>query len=276
MRFSERMGARAAASSGIEEASESLRTALWNKVHPTALPESQSKKSEAIENARLIWDHLGWRTDQIPVHIVYTRKALGEHWFSCKWYDFFDLLEFVVSRFAQYRENSPWHDIFNSILESQGCAYRFIAGKLAPLTNRVEINEVTRAAESAIPAVAAHIREALRFLPPNPEVSERNSVKESISAVEAALKNFSGDASATLTEGLKVFEDKYGELHPALRAGLVKLYGYTSDEKGVRHALMTERASVTIDDARFMVVICSAFANYLVALSSSLTGDASQ
>jgi hypothetical protein len=254
MRFSERIGAQPPPSSGIEEASERLRTALWNKSYPAALPEAKTKQSEAIENARLIWDHIGWRTDRIPFQIDNKRKALAEHWFSCEWYDFFDLLEFVVSRFAQYKVNSPWHDIFNSVLESQGCAYRFIAGELAPLTNRVEVSEVTLAAESAIPAVATHIRDALRFLPPNPEVSERNSVKESISAVEAALKNFSGDAGATLTQGLKVFEDKYGELHPALRAGLLKLYGYTSDEKGVRHALMDETASVTVDDARFMVV----------------------
>jgi hypothetical protein len=39
-------------------------------------------------------------------------------------------------------------------------------------------------------------------------------------------------------------------------------------EKGICHALVDEMADVTIDDAQFMLVVCSAYANYLVALSS--------
>jgi AbiJ N-terminal domain 4 len=196
---------------------------------------------------------------------------LSEYWFECDWTGFFDLLEHVADLIAtQHRETrQSSYGGLNHILEAQGCAYRFITEKLAPLTNPAEVSEVARAAESAIPAVASHIREALSLLPPSSDASPRNSVKESISAVEAALKVLGGDASATLTTGLSAFEAKFGELHPALRAGLVKLYGYTSDEKGVRHALVDEAADVTVDDARFMVVICSAFANYLVALSSS-------
>ena len=133
------------------------------------------------------------------------------------------------------------------------------------------MTEVANAAECSIAAVAAHIREALTLLPPSASPSPRNSVKESISAVEAVLKHFSGDASSTFKEGLRVFEDKHWPLHSSLREGLNKLYGYTSDEKGIRHALIDEAGDVTIDDARFMLVACSAFANYLVALSSART-----
>jgi hypothetical protein len=198
------------------------------------------------------------------------RHEVRGRWFSCEWPEFFDLVEFTARLLAsEVGSRARWYEMLNRILEIQGCAYRFIAEEFAPLTNPLEIAEVVRAAESAIPAVASHIREALKLLPPSPDVSPRNSVKESISAVEAALKQLSSDASATLTEGLAAFEHKYGSLHPALRAGLIKLYGYTSDEKGVRHALVDEAADVTVDDARFMVVICSAFANYLVALSAA-------
>jgi hypothetical protein len=51
---------------------------------------------------------------------------------------------------------------------------------------------------------------------------------------------------------------------------LVTLFGYVTDEGGVRHALIEEAAGVTGDDARFMLVTCSAFANYLVTLSADL------
>jgi hypothetical protein len=156
----------------------------------------------------------------------------------------------------------------NDLLEQQGCAYRFIDEQLAPLTNATEMAEVASAADSAIPSVGRHIRDALGLLPPAKNASPRNSIKESISAVEAALKHLTGKPSATLTDAIPVFEAKYGKLHTALRLGLEKLYGYTSDEKGIRHALIEESAKVTVDDARFMVVACSAFANYLVALAS--------
>jgi hypothetical protein len=48
----------------------------------------------------------------------------------------------------------------------------------------------------------------------------------------------------------------------------LKLYGYTSDAGGIRHSLVDGSDPVTVDDARLMIVVCSAFANYLVARTS--------
>ena len=56
-------------------------------------------------------------------------------------------------------------------------------------------------------------------------------------------------------------EDKIG-LHPALRAAFGNLYGYTSDEGGIRHALMESKV-VSFDDAKFFLVVCSAFVNFV-------------
>ncbi len=156
----------------------------------------------------------------------------------------------------------------NSLLEGQGCAYRFVAEALAPISNPTEVFEVTKAAESAADPVAQHIREALQMLPPNPNSSPRNSVKESISAVEAALKYLTGKSTATLGEALKEFESKYGPLHESIRRGLNHLYAYSNGPEGIRHALVDDAAEVTVDDARFMVVTCSAFANYLISLAA--------
>ena len=267
MRFSHRMGVRPPPTSGLEEASQSLRTALWNGMHRSAFPEGADGRDVMMRNTRLIWDHVGWRADRISAASHGNRNALAEYWFSCEWPEFFDLVEFVTALLAR-NSGDKWYETCNAILEAQGCAYRFVSRQLAPLTNPAEVAEVVTASESAIPAVATHIRDSIRFLPPNAEVSPRNSIKESISAVEAALKKLSGDPSATFKDGLTAFEAKYGELHPSLRTGLLKLYGYTSDEKGIRHALIEETADVTLDDARFMLVVCSAFANYLVALSA--------
>lgn len=56
--------------------------------------------------------------------------------------------------------------------------------------------------------------------------------------------------------------EKKIELHPALKEAFNKLYGYTSNADGIRHALL-EEDTLDFEDAKFMLVSCSAFINYL-------------
>ena len=45
---------------------------------------------------------------------------------------------------------------------------------------------------------------------------------------------------------------------------MIKLYGYTSDERGLRHPLLErEEANVGMDEAVFMLGACASFASYL-------------
>ncbi|AYM99371.1 hypothetical protein [Chryseobacterium sp. 3008163] len=53
------------------------------------------------------------------------------------------------------------------------------------------------------------------------------------------------------------------KIHSALERGFKQIYGYTSDTDGIRHAL-TEDNNCDFEDAKFMLVSCSAFINYLV------------
>ena len=43
-----------------------------------------------------------------------------------------------------------------------------------------------------------------------------------------------------------------------------KIYGYTSNGDGIRHALL-EEDSLEYEDALYMLVSCSAFVNYLIS-----------
>ena len=51
-------------------------------------------------------------------------------------------------------------------------------------------------------------------------------------------------------------------IHGAMKHGFQALYGYTSDESGIRHGGIEDK-EVTEEDAKFMLVSCSAFVNYL-------------
>ncbi|HUW95471.1 MAG TPA: hypothetical protein VMW58_06760 [Anaerolineae bacterium] len=78
----------------------------------------------------------------------------------------------------------------------------------------------------------------------------------------------SGDEKATLGQALKQIE-KQAELHGALKGAFEKLYGYTSDADGIRHAFgLLEEPNLRSEDAKFMLVACSAFVNYLLAKAS--------
>jgi len=73
----------------------------------------------------------------------------------------------------------------------------------------------------------------------------------------------------TLGELIKKLQNEIG-LHPALSGALNKLYGYTSDEDGVRHAIL-DSDTVGLEDAKFFLVTCSAFINFVTAKLAGLS-----
>ena len=66
---------------------------------------------------------------------------------------------------------------------------------------------------------------------------------------------------ASLGDALTILE-KNGKLHKALKEGFSKIYGYTSDEGGIRHAML-EEPNVDVNDAKFFLLSCTSFVNYL-------------
>ena len=91
----------------------------------------------------------------------------------------------------------------------------------------------------------------------NPDA--RNVIKESISAVESAVKVASEDPKADIEKGSKELG-----LHSQLEQAWKNMYNWTSDEGGVRHG-KEEISQVGLPEARYMVVASSAFVNYLIA-----------
>jgi hypothetical protein len=114
--------------------------------------------------------------------------------------------------------------------------------------------------------VHKHLESALEKLSDRKNPDYRNSIKESISAVESLCIIISKNPKASLGQALKAIEDKVG-LHQALKQGFEKIYGYTSNEGGIRHAMIDE-STCDFDDAKYMLVSCSAFINYLIMKAS--------
>lgn len=107
---------------------------------------------------------------------------------------------------------------------------------------------------------AAHVREASGCIG---DGDWAGAVRESIHAVESVARQLDPAASRTLGPALASLE-KRGRLHPALKKAFSELYGYTSDEQGIRHSRLDEAKSrVGQDEAVFMLGACASFASYL-------------
>jgi len=106
------------------------------------------------------------------------------------------------------------------------------------------------------------LNQSLTLLAKRKQARYRNSIKDSISAVESLCKIIVKQGKATLGPDLNAVE-KQTKLHAAFKQAFQKLYGHTSDAQGIHHALMDE-PTLDVEDAKFMLVSCSAFVTYLV------------
>lgn len=190
-------------------------------------------------------------------------ELLRDFFFSAKWYEVYDFIE-LVSQFGPKEYKSRFIQGCNNFLERENSAYRFINSQIAEISSPEEVEAVETAIENSTPYAGSkeHLVQALTHLKSRENPDYRNSIKESISAVEALCREIEGNNQAKLGAALKALENK-GVLHPALKSAFSALYGYTSDSAGIRHALLEEN-KLTSADARFMLVSCSAFINYVI------------
>ena len=93
-----------------------------------------------------------------------------------------------------------------------------------------------------------------------------DAIADSIHAVESVARKIDPNASQTLGPALDSLEQSGLLKHPALKKAFSVLYGYTSDEQGLRHALVDKATrDVGLDEAMFMYGACASFCAYLVS-----------
>jgi hypothetical protein len=109
--------------------------------------------------------------------------------------------------------------------------------------------------------VSLQLKRAVQLYSDRKNTDYWNSIKESISAVESMAKIITSNDKATLVDALRTLE-RGGKLHTALKDGFIKLYAYTSDEDGIRHAMMQE-PNLSEADAPYFLLSCTSFVNYL-------------
>lgn len=119
-------------------------------------------------------------------------------------------------------------------------------------------------------ANARSIHQANKLLSDRDNPDYENSIKESISAVEAICEIITDAKGKETTLGaiLKKLDKNGIVIHKALLSAFSSLYGYTSDANGIRHAGDFDGPTASFEEAKFMLVACCAFINYLTDVSA--------
>jgi len=280
MRFSERMGFRPVADViQVDSMNIELRNSIWNLLHATVfgtdhflgrIGRTRKTNRDLLALAAgdyepgiqafsmALWDkYHKLPIDKRPDDNSTILEQIRHHFFACAWHDVYDFVEFCVAYYGDLLV-AP----LNSILERELAGYRIIDRKVAPISSTEEVETIQEAiGDKTFPEASAHLKSALDHVSNKTSPDYRNSIKESISAVESVSCAIVGSKSAMLTDALKELAKKHS-LHGALKDGFIKLYSYTSDSDGIRHAMLDE-SQLTQADAIYFLVSCSAFVNYL-------------
>lgn len=179
--------------------------------------------------------------------------------------DYIKVFNFI--QFVMQQIDCPEHLIngFDHALVEARAAYRVVDRAVIPIVSEDDAQAITHALKIAACHAAQGPRTHLRSAASNLTNGQwAGAIRESIHAVEAAAKIVEPDANE-LGPALSRLE-KRAAINPAMKRAFGALYGFSSDEKGIRHSLVYgEKANVTEADAMFMFGACAAFVSYLLS-----------
>lgn len=281
MNFSQRIGKKPSAKDlQLKSIDDELRNRLWNLVKICVIDRASNRSDfYSTDNlntiAGFLWhDYYKKPINDIPGTDYGIEKTIRENFFSSEWNEVYDLVEFFSELPLEFIDSNQLRNAVNNVLEEEFAGYRFINGLIAPISNELEVKEIEEALlqnnyYTSLGGANIHLSKALDKLSDKHNPDYRNSIKESISAVETTCRVLTGES--TLGKALNSLERKGIKINKQLKSGFEKIYAYTNDPgSGIRHAIIDEHSNPDFDDAKYMLVTCSAFINYLIGKCKTL------
>lgn len=199
--------------------------------------------------------------DEFPNELRYHADRIKQLIWNGNYVDVFDFIEMVL---RNYRTNWILSRDVGNALESSRAAYRIVdRDTIVPITSETDLQTFERAvtdlSSSEFNGARTHLKQAASKLSSG---NFADSVRESIHAVESLARSLA--PSNKLSDSLAILERNFS-IHAGLKSGFNAIYGYTSNQQGIRHPLLDEdAANVDEADALFMLGACSAFISYLI------------
>lgn len=265
--FSKRYGYSNGQSFQLESMDDTLKTRIWNAFYGKEFNIYDTHDfRNCLTNVEKMMDKMGV-VYEYPIDRIYKSKNANAFRIyllnSDKWYLMCDFIEKYIDLIIKETYHNEMIIIFNKILEEEVSGYRIINGLITPIIGESEIQAIDEATKTKYNAVNIHIGKALSLFADRKTPDYENTIKESINAIESLCKIITEDDSATLSKALDKLSVCGIKLHRSFKTAIGALYGYTSDENGIRHAGIDFKGA-TSEDAKYMLVSCSAFVNYLI------------
>jgi hypothetical protein len=255
------------------EISQELRAVLWQFIYSQIKRQTSSGSFETYVAGT-------WKPILEAVHVLHFHRMADE--FSAglsdilpsvkrvfeegSYADIYGWLQFVL------RKSPPSDFAKNLEIRLAYCRspFRIVGGDvLYPLASDADARTVQQAFTdlkgSSLGGGYEHLRQAAE------ELTDGNfagAIRESMHAVESVVRVLEPDGD--FSKALAKLEAKTS-IHGALKRGFTAIYGFTSDEQGIRHPLLEKEApDVDEADALFMIGACSAFISYLINKSRAI------
>jgi len=280
MRFSQRIGKTPSNKDiQLDWIDEDLKNGLWNLIKMLFIDKldkyADYGKSDFDKFSEILWHNFfKMAIDTIPEYKSSVEGYIRKRFFDFEWYEIYDFIEFVISIQGNHSDKNKLISSINGVLEREFSGYRIIDERVAPISNQLEFEEVSYALDktkylTALEGANIHLSNAIGLISDKKNPNYRNSVKESISAVESTCRIITGEN--TLGKALNKLESKGLNLNKQLKSGFDKIYAYTNDkDNGIRHAIVSEPIEPDFADAKYMLISCSALINYLVTKAEKI------
>ncbi|PSL36999.1 hypothetical protein CLV49_0602 [Labedella gwakjiensis] len=272
-KFSERIGRREPRSVlQIDELDEPTRNAIWNVTLRIRDHFEEAAYSGLRQQGRSIAAGMWSQHFELPLDEMGSNQTMWrrvrETILKGDSLDVLDAVDGLITRLVKVEANIVDDAVgtYNSEFEHYLVGYRFVDRELVPVTDETEVTAIEEAVGTDLPGVRLHLQRALSLLADRGNPQYAKVVHESVNAVEAAVREMTG--KNVLSEGLKELERQGYNVHGALRGGWDKLYGYTSNAAGIRHAIVRDEE---VDEAlaSYFLVTSSAFVNFLAKVKAA-------
>jgi hypothetical protein len=197
----------------IDKIDAAFRNSLWNILHMYICKpidkQSFLSRTDYEKFIESIWFyHFKEPMDNIASGTGTVISELRTRFFKWNYLEVYDFFDFIV----RAKKTLPFSiDQFiqdtNSVLKRQLSGYRFVNGILSPITDEIQIkgieNAIEKSDDNGFQGVNILLTKALEKLSDKDNPDYRNSIKESISAVESICQQITKDNNAELGKALK-------------------------------------------------------------------------
>ena len=254
---------------------------IWSAIYDFVMYEDAQQARMKVFAARasvIARDRMAFKENQASPHttlentdelaLTGARESLEREWLNARgdsWFKFYDLCEFLVAESPNGAEIAAAIQGELDRMGNVGC--RLFDGKFVPVHSPEEAKEVERAVAAPFPAARTHMQNAIAAFADRERPDYANAVKEAIHAAASVARELTGEKKVGAAVD-KLHRD--GVLpHGAFAKALKSHYGFASDAGGIRHEAVGGLLEPDAETARFLLVTCAAFVNYMTARKDS-------